>query len=943
MGAGKSSASWLLAKVVLAVLVTAAGCGGSSPASQDSQGDTSGGADVAADGAEDSGRAAAVDVYRGVVALPDLGSSDGAELVADAKAMRIELWRQGEPKARATMDVARWQLGVVAAWDSGRNYDPGVLATEPIDGLRWAKVAAMEPIAQPPGPAYTGYGAHFRLDLRYDDDSAAPRYILSVGGASALGAIALRPEDDALLAAWDADEDVDGVGRAVYLRLHADAPAGEGYYGLGEMMDSPQHRGQIRTTQLVGDFQLDGSSNEGHVRLPLLVGTRGWGLFLRTFHPVVFDVAASDAAAIVPTVYAHTLRVELLAADRAEDVVGAYWRSTGAPLLPAPWALGGLLWRNENKDQAEVLEDAAALRGHDLALSGMWVDRPYDTAVNDFGFDPKMFPDSAAMIAALHAKGLRLGLWSTPYLDPGYDGKPKAKHHDEAKAKDFYVKGPGAWSQILKWGPPIDFTNPAARAFFAPLVQQYTSKGIEGFKLDYGEDIVLGLFNVRVPWQFADGSDERTMHRLFQHGYHEAYAAHLPKREGLLGGGFLLARASAWGDQVRTSMIWPGDLCAGWMKFAACTSDGKCHAGGLPASVSAAISLPTAGFPLFGADTGGYRHGRASKELFLRWLQHTAFTGVLQIGGGSDHHPWLSPPVKNPHAPGSAFDAETLAHARTLIRWHARLFPVLWTAMVRAGVHFRGLGPVRALGLVHPELAGDPRLLARDADQHYLGDHLLVAPVLTPPDGAKPDQREVLFPPGKWVDLWDGSVHDGGAAAASPPGKVLSLQAALTKPLVFVRAGAVLPLLRPDVDTLAPSAEPGVVSFANDHGMLWARVELAGAAARAPSDPAGQTALWDGTLLRAEDDGGALVLRHGQGAALEGTRVFAAGVVWEIGGAKAEPKTVLLDGAPVAKAAAEGGAEAAVAGCAGPCWRWDAEAKRAWIRGPAAGGVLRVE
>lgn len=851
-----------------------------------------------------------------------------------AKRITVRLGKGGTP--RAELDVGRWQVGVVPSWDEKHNYDPSLLPDDGPVGLAWAHVTSMT--AVPPHEAGAGPGAGepdgdngnvtyaaWRLDTVFAADAGekagkpGPSLYL-ITGTYDWGPLRLRPADHAAAKAWAADQPApSGDGRIMYLRISAEAPQDEGYYGLGELFDTPQHRGKRRTMQIAGNFNLDGSSNEAHVRVPLLVGTRGWGLFVDSLRPIDFDVAATDPARTSVTIGWHEATLRLLTAYRPLDVVGSYWAVKGKPQMPAPWAVGGLIWRNENKDQAEVLDDLAQIRAHDLALSGYWIDRPYDVAVNDFGFDPARYPDPKAMVGALHDGGLRLGLWSTPYLDPGYSGKTEAKHHKEAAEKGYFVTGPGAGSKILKWGPPIDFTNKDADTFFRNLIAQYEALGIEGYKLDYGEDIVLGLLSARIPWFFHDGSDERTMHRGFQLGYHAAYAAHLPKSqhaaagmEGLQGGGFILARASALGDQVHTSMIWPGDLCASWHQHAECDKDGKCHAGGLPASLSAAISLPTAGLPLYGADTGGYRHGRAPKELFLRWLQHTALTGVLQIGGGTEHHPWLSEPVKNDAAkneaaPSSPFDAETLDVARTLIRLHARLFPLIWSDLMAIQTAYSGVGPVRPLGLMLPELAGSALLRAHEATEHFFGDHLLVAPVITPGT-----EREVFFPPGRWVDYFDGTVHDAPAT-----GKVETLKVPLTKLPLFVRAGAIVPLLRPTIDTIAPAKTAGIESFANDPGQLWARVDFGGQPARKADDPAATTALWDGSSLRASDAGA------GKTSLLAtGGKVFSAGVVWRLRGLAAAPKSVEAGGAVEALDPAESvtATEAKVAACKGSCW-----------------------
>lgn len=902
-----------LSMTLALALSAASGCGG----------DGKDGADDATTAGADANDAAAVIVaQQRALLVAGEEAAAGYTLDVDGDALRVTLTAKGETTPRATLQLDRWSLGLVDTYDVKHNYDPALLPDEAPPKLRWAQVVKMTAVA-PPAEANAPVGtapadAAFELATTVTVDgatAAGPTMLLRLRTAQQRASLELTPIDSAAATAWESDKDVAGTPRIVYLRVVAAAPASETYYGLGEFMDSPQHRGKRRTTQLTGNFNLDGSSNEGHVRIPLLVGTGGWGLFVRSYRPMDFDVAAADAERIAVTIAHHEATIELLAAREPIDVVGVYWRSTGAPQLPAPWAVGGLLWRNENKDQAEVLQDVADLRKHDLALSGMWIDRPYDTAVNDFGFDPKLYPDPPAMIAKIRAAGLHLGLWSTPYLDPGYGGKPKAKHADEAKQKGYFVDGPGAWTSILKWGPPIDFTDPAADAFFRGLIGQYQALGIEGYKLDYGEDIVLGLLGGRIPWLFADGSDERTMHRRFFLLYHAAYADSLPALDGLDGGGFILARAAGWGDQAKTSMIWPGDLCASWHAFAECDPGGKCHAGGLPASMAAAISLPTAGLPLFGADTGGYRHGRAPKELFLRWLEHTALTGVLQIGGGTDHNPWISEPVTNKAAPGSPFDAETLEVARRYIRLHARLFPVIWSDLVRARDSYRGVGPIRALGLALPALATNPGLQKHEGSEHFFGDHLLVAPVIT-----QTNERELFLPPGRWAGFFDGKVEDGGSS-----GKLVTVAAALDALPLFVRAGAIVPMLRPTIDTIARSTDAGVDSFGNDPGLLWARVDFAGVAARAADDPAASATLWDGLTLRcAAGADGTTELRAVAGAkaaaGAKGGRVFDQGVVWQLAGLAKAPTSVSRDGKAVAKVEAGADVDAAVAACAGDCW-----------------------
>src|SRR4029079_12024086 len=113
--------------------------------------------------------------------------------------------------------------------------------------------------------------------------------------------------------------------------------------------------------------------------------------------------------------------------------------------------------------------------------------------------------------------------------------------------------------------------------------------GIEGYKLDYAEDVLPSLVGARTGWRFADGSDERTAHYAYTLLYHRSYAETLPAE-----GGFLLCRAGRWGDQRNVSVVWPGDLDASFSrKGERFVAHGKVVAkgvGGLPAAIADGLS-----------------------------------------------------------------------------------------------------------------------------------------------------------------------------------------------------------------------------------------------------------------------------------------------------------------------------------------------------------------
>jgi alpha-D-xyloside xylohydrolase len=117
-------------------------------------------------------------------------------------------------------------------------------------------------------------------------------------------------------------------------------------------------------------------------------------------------------------------------------------------------------------------------------------------------------------------------------------------------------------------------------------------------------------------------------------------------------------------------------------------------------------------------------------------------------------------------------------------------------------------------------------------DAFWLGPALYVSPVVR----RGMTTKDTWLPPGRFVDLDDLRVHEGGA--------MVTLDAPLGKLPLLLAAEQILPLLDPSIDTLAPATDPSVVTLDRVADRLDVRVAL-------PAAGKASIELADGTVLEA--------------------------------------------------------------------------------------------
>ncbi|MEQ4205322.1 glycoside hydrolase family 31 protein [Actinopolymorpha sp. B9G3] len=432
-----------------------------------------------------------------------------------------------------------------------------------------------------------------------------------------------------------------------------------------------------------------------------------------------------------------------------------YTALTGRPALPPRWALGYHQCRWGYASQEVVTEVAEQFAGHDLPVSGLWLDIDHSVDNRPFTIDETRYPDLRALTATLAERDTHVVV----IADPGIAKQPGEPTYEDGLAADVFCRDArGHVITGVVWpGSTVfpDFTAPTARQWWSERYDTYVRLGVDGFWHDMNEPSVFAAWgDGTLPLSTRhdlDGKsgDHREAHNVYalllNHAGFAGVRRLRPERRP-----FLLSRSGFAGIQ-RYAGTWSGDIGTSWE--------------GLRISLTFTLGLGCSGMPFSGPDIGGF-DGHPSDELYVRWFQLGAYLPFFRV------HCAAALPAREPWALGP----EVLAQVRPALRERYELLPYWYTLAWEA--HRTGAPYVRPLLWADPSDTG----LRWEDDQFLLGEAMLVAPVLA--EGAR--ERTIRLPRGRWYDRRTGVAHDG-------PGHV-TVEAPLDETPVLVRAGAVVPV-----------------------------------------------------------------------------------------------------------------------------------------------------
>lgn len=536
-------------------------------------------------------------------------------------------------------------------------------------------------------------------------------------------------------------------------------PDNSSYYGGGEHFQAINQKGYILSMASIDHPEDKGSVS--YKPVPFYMSSRGYGIWINSYSPGTFDFNAADRYHCIIRYPENQLKMIFFAGPRMNEILNEYTALSGRPPVPPAWAFAPWKSRDVHRNREDVLQDVEWNRKYHLPASVLVLDSPWETGYNNFVLNQTQLQNPRALFDRVEELGFYPCLWLTPFvnsrniIDMKGIEKGASSNFKEAAERGYLVKLKNGKPMIMEWwkgeGGLVDFTNPKAVEWWHSQIAKTKEWGAHVFKCDDGEGNFVG------DAVFYDGSSPQKMKNRYAELYLKTMHEYIQKN--LNGDGVLFARPGFSGTQ-KYPFCWSGDNVADFS-----------FSNGFPTAILAGQTAALSGISMWGHDIAGYQ-GRPTKELFIRWSQFGAFSPLMQIHMTSNLGPW-------------DFDEETIEIYRKFAKLHTDLFPYIYQAAHEANESGMPIIRPMALAFQNDSDAG------KNIYQYMFGPDLLVAPMFQ--GGSR---RTLYLPSGEWIDYWNGKHYAGK--------QTLEMDVPLDKVPLFVRAGAMIPMIPKDVDTLIP-------------------------------------------------------------------------------------------------------------------------------------------
>ena len=500
-----------------------------------------------------------------------------------------------------------------------------------------------------------------------------------------------------------------------YMRCQFDVDIGEKLYGLGERFTPFVKNGQV-----VDMWNEDGGtcSEIAYKNVPFYLSSKGYGLLVNSSGKVSYELCSEVVTRAQFSLPGEKLDFMVIGGGDGKSVLQNYTALTGRPALPPAWSFG--LWLTTSfttdYDEKTVRSFVDGMHQRNIPLHVFHFDCFWmkENEWCNFTWDEAMFDDAPAMLRRMkEERNLHICVWINPYIGQ------KSPLFKEGMKNGYLLKRPNGdvwqWDLWQAGMGIVDFTNPAAWAWYQEKLRALLDQGVDCFKTDFGERIPTDVV-------YYDGSDPELMHNYYPYLYNKCVFDLLEAYKGR-GQACLFARSATVGGQ-KFPVHWGGDCSSNYLSMAE--------------SLRAGLSLCLSGFGFWSHDISGFE-GTAPADVYKRWAAFGLLSTHSRLHGSNSYRvPWL-------------FGEEAVDVLRKFTNLKCTLMPYLYSAAVEA--HQTGVPAMRAMLLEFPQ-----DIPCQDLDRQYmLGERLLVAPVFT-----KEGDVDYYLPAGTWTNLLDNRVVEGG-------------------------------------------------------------------------------------------------------------------------------------------------------------------------------------
>jgi alpha-D-xyloside xylohydrolase len=521
-----------------------------------------------------------------------------------------------------------------------------------------------------------------------------------------------------------------------------------GDYKIVQKFDSDPHEkifgmGQYQqaNTDLKGCI-LDLQQRNSQVTVPFMISSKGYGFLWNS--PAVGRASFGMNITEFTAEAVKQLDEWITVADTPKELLANYTSVTGrAPEFPED-LMGLWQCKLRYRTQKEVLETAHACKEHNVPIDVIVIDFFHWPYQGDWRFDETYWPDPKAMVDELHEMGIKVCVSVWPSVDK------KSENFAEMNERGLLIRTERGGAQTYDYQGDcveIDCTNPEAREYLYKKVKKnYLDLGIDMVWLDNAEpDFVKYDFD---HYRYFIGP-ALSCSAIYPQYYSRAVY------EGQIGEGkqspVNLLRSCWAGSQKYGNVVWSGDVPS---TFESLRDQLQCG-----------INMGLAGIPWWTTDIGGFMTDDCNDpkfhQLLLRWFEFAVFTAVLRLHG--ERGPIDIEPLDDRDFGGGYLHT---GHANELWSYGEENFRIMkkqldlrlslkgYISSLYKEASENGSPLLRAMFYEFPE---DEKCWCL-YDQYMFGPEYLVAPVLS----EDTFERDVYLPEGRWEDIRDGKVYEGG-------------------------------------------------------------------------------------------------------------------------------------------------------------------------------------